>query len=50
MTTFLAQGKQTPNDEIDAWVTELGTLLSATVVAGRDDYLKRSRAMGGWNT
>ena len=50
MTIFLAHGKQTPNDEIDAWVTELGTLLSATVVAGRDDYLKRSRAMGGWNT
>ena len=50
MTIFLPHGKQTPNDEIDAWVTELGTLLSATVVAGRDDYLKRSRAMGGWNT
>jgi hypothetical protein len=50
VTVFLAHGKQTPNDEIDAWVTELGALLSATVVAGRDDYLSRSRAMGGWNT
>lgn len=58
MTTcrwFLAHSKQTPDEVIDAWVEQSTTRLSsegvrAIVTSGRDDYMTRSRAMGGWNT
>lgn len=51
---FLAHTKQTPAEEIDGWVTGLAIRLTspenvAEVTAGRDDYLKRARAMGGWS-
>jgi hypothetical protein len=52
---FFAHAKQTPDDVIDAWTATLCERLSsvdveAVVTPGRDDYMKRSRAMGGWNT
>ena len=52
---FLAHAKQTPDDIIDAWAEALraqltGADVEAEVTPGRDDYLSRSRAMGGWNT
>ena len=49
MSIFLAHAKAVPDDVIDSWVEHVSTVWQATVVAGRDDYLKRSRALGGWN-
>ena len=47
---FFAHAKQTPDDVIDAWTATLCERLSsadveAVVTPGRDDYMKRSRAM-----
>jgi len=49
MAIFLAHAKGVPDDVIDAWVEATATLWQTTTVAGRDDYLQRSRALGGWN-
>lgn len=49
MSIFLAHAKQTPDEVIDEWVEATAVLWRTTTVAGRDDYLKRSRALGGWN-
>lgn len=46
---FLAHSKQTPDDTINDWVERVAARWSLAAVAGRDDYLKRSRAMGGWS-
>jgi len=47
---FLAHTKQVEDATIDAWVAAATERFQVSVVPGRDDYLKRSRAMGGWNT
>jgi len=52
---FLAHAKQTEDETVDGWLEALAARLSsdavrARVVAGRDDYKERSRAMGGWNS
>jgi hypothetical protein len=50
---FLAHSKDTEDQIIDAWCATLAQGLASpgwptSVVAGRDDYLTRARAMGGW--
>jgi hypothetical protein len=49
MSTFLAHSKQTPDETIDAWTALVRQRFKAHTVAGRDDYMTRSRAIGGWN-
>lgn len=49
MSIFLAHTKQTPDDVINDWVERAASSWNMAVVAGRDDYLKRSRALGGWS-
>lgn len=49
MSIFLAHTKQTPDDVINDWVERAAGSWNRAVVAGRDDYLKRSRALGGWS-
>lgn len=51
---FLAHAKTTDDADIDAWTAQLNARmgydsLPAEVTPGRDDYKKRSRALGGWN-
>lgn len=46
---FLAHSKQMPDDVINLLVERVGTGWQTVVVAGRDDYMNRSRAIGGWN-
>ena len=46
---FLAHTKGAPDEVIDDWVEATAVLWRTPTVAGRDDYLKRSRALGGWN-
>jgi len=49
MSIFLAHSKQTPDETIDAWTALVTQSFKAHTVAGRDDYMTRSRAIGGWN-
>lgn len=49
MSIFLAHAKQTSDEVIDDWVARTSSSWGVPAVAGRDDYLKRSRALGGWN-
>lgn len=51
---FLAHAKLVDDPVIDAWRDALQVHLKVegyevTVTPGRDDYKKRSRALGGWN-
>lgn len=46
---FLAHSKQTSDEIIDDWVKKAAALFHHNVTAGRDDYMARSRAIGGWN-
>ena len=46
---FLAHSKQTPDETINDWVERAAVLFRHDVTAGRDDYMARSRAIGGWN-
>ncbi len=46
---FLAHSKQTPDETINDWVKRATALFRHNVTAGRDDYMARSRAIGGWN-
>lgn len=50
MAVFLAHAKSIADELINQWVEHLSAAWHTAVVAGRDDYLKRSRALGGWNT
>jgi hypothetical protein len=50
---FLAHSKATDDADINFWVRNLQKLLTteaweAEVVAGRDDYNARAKAVGGW--
>jgi len=47
---FLAHTKQVEDATIDAWVAAATERFQIAIVPGRDDYMKRSRAMGGWGT
>lgn len=49
MAIFLAHAKAVPDEVIDDWIESVSVSWQFNVVAGRDDYLKRSRALGGWN-
>jgi hypothetical protein len=49
MSIFLAHAKQTSDEVIDDWTARASDSWGMPTVAGRDDYLKRSRALGGWN-
>jgi len=46
---FLAHSKQTSDETINEWVEAAAVLWRYDVTAGRDDYMARSRAIGGWN-
>ena len=46
---FLAHSKQTPDEVINDLVETAAVLWRREVTAGRDDYMARSRAIGGWN-
>lgn len=51
---FLAHAKTTEDADIDAWKAQLEARMGydsvpAEVTPGRDDYKKRSRALGGWH-
>ncbi len=46
---FLAHSKQTPDETINDWVAQTSAAWGHGVTAGRDDYMARSRAIGGWN-
>jgi hypothetical protein len=50
MSVFFAHAKATPNEVIDDWAARVSARWQAAVTAGRDDYLTRSRALGGWQT
>lgn len=50
MSIFLAHSKQTPDEVIDDWTERASIYWRTPVVSGRDDYMSRSRALGGWNT
>jgi hypothetical protein len=50
---FLAHSKATDDSDVNFWVLSLQTALSSSdwdveVVAGRDDYNARAKAVGGW--
>lgn len=50
MSIFLAHNKQVEDAVIDGWAEGVAALWRCDVVPGRDDYTRRARAMGGWNT